>query len=330
MLPEPKLLFQQLEARSITEGGAREVFQMLVTDLVSLEHPTAAVVAAPGGQDWGIDTYVGRFDDTLTVWQSKFFLRGVGPSQQQQIRESFKQVLDQATANELTIDAWFLAVPCDMAPEERRWFDGWAGRQAREVKFPLSLWGGSDLRRKLMRADAEDIRRDYFGGVLTTSPRSETVVIKDDLSEFDDALFVRQLHEAGRAETDAARGLFFAADALFRDLAARGDEAAISAMGELHLEVQYLWEQHFNQSLPQADAAGRMAGLIDQVITGAGNVPDPAPLRLRPAHRRGVAHRLVEEGRAGWVAHWRQVADHHQLARVATTDFTEQQQEAEA
>lgn len=313
MLPEAKLLFRQFQLAALTEAGARQMFQTFVTDLVSLEHATADTVAGPGGYDWGIDTYAGRFDETLTVWQSKFFLDGIGDSQKKQIRESFAEVCSKAAEHDLTIDAWFLALPCDMAPEERAWFDGWSGRQSRKSGFPIRLLSGSELRRQLMRPDAEDILRSYFSSLVGATPSAEAVVTTDDLSAFDGALFVRQLQEAGTFETDAARGLFFAAEALFRDLAARGDDDARAAMDELHLEVQHVWEQHFNRHRPAADDGGRMAGLIDDVMAGAAAVADPDPLRLRPAHRRGVAHRLVETARAGWVAHWRDVADQHRL-----------------
>lgn len=319
MLPEAKLLFRQFQLAAMTEAGARQMFQALVTDLVSLEHPTADTVAGRGGYDWGIDTYAGRFDETLTIWQSKFFLDGIGQSQQKQIRESFTEICSKAAAHELTIDAWFLAIPCDMAPEERTWFDGWSGRQSRTCGFPIRLLGGSELRRQLMRADAEDIRRSYFGDLTRAHRAAEAVVTTDDLTAFDGALFVCQLQEAGMFETDAARGLFFAAEALFRDLAARGDEAARAAMDELHLEVQHVWEQNFNRHRPAADSAGRMADLIADVMAGVATVGDPEPLRLRPAHRRGVAHRLVENARAGWVAHWRDVADQHQRSAGGAT-----------
>lgn len=313
MLPEPKILFQQLQTLAGTEGGARERFQMLVTDLVKLEHPTADEVEGPGGQDWGIDTFVGSLDDAITVWQSKFFMAWTGDVQRKQVRDSFKQVLTRASENGITLNVWILAMPINLAPEERKWFDTWSVKQRRDHGVTILLWGGTELRHKLLRADAADVRREYFETIKATTG-VEGVATSDDLSEFDDALFVRQLHEAGLVETDAARGLFFAADALFRDIAARGDSEALDAIKELHLEVHNIWEQCFNGALSAADANGRMTGLIDRVIKEAGGVADPAGLRLRPAHRRGVAHRLVEDAQAGWVTHWRKVADDHKAA----------------
>lgn len=318
MLPEPKLLFQQLQIIAGTEGGAREYFQLLITDLVKLEHPTAGEVEAPGGHDWGIDTYFGSFDDSMVVWQCKFFLEWTGETQRKQVRDSFKQIVSKAKDHGIRLDAWILCIPINLPPEEQKWFDTWSAKQRRDHGVSPALWSGSDLRHKLLRPDADHVYRKYFEAARPIES-VEDLAIVDDLSEFDDALFVRQMHEAGHLETDAARGLFFAADALFRDISARGDTAANQGMKELHLEVHHIWEQRFNGALATADTEGRMAGLIDQVVREAGEMTDPVGIRLRAAHRRGVAHRLVEDARAGWVTHWRNVAAEHKAGRSETS-----------
>jgi hypothetical protein len=310
LLPEPKVLFGRLQYEAGTEAGARGVFQMLVTDLVAVRYPAANEVAGPGGGDWGIDTYVGRLDDSVVVWQSKFFLDWKGEDQRGQVRDSFNQLLGKAAEEGFHVDAWTLCVPCVLPPDEQKWFDAWAARNSHKYNVTIQLWNGVRLRRHLLQEDAESVRRTYFPH--GAEPRAaEPVTFASDLGGLSTALFVRQLQEAGHAETDAARGMFFAAEALARDLAARGNQAGVTALEELHLEVQTLWEARFNAGLPLADDAGRMAGLVDQVLRDAAQCPDPEGLRLKPAHRRGVAHRLVENARAGWVRHWRQIAASH-------------------
>ncbi|MEO3821209.1 hypothetical protein [Plantactinospora sp. B24E8] len=311
MLPEPKVLFGQMQYEAGSEAAARQRFQMLVTELVALRHPNADEVAGPGGGDWGIDTYVGRLDETIAVWQSKFFMDWKGKDQQDQVRDSFRQLLQKAAEEGFQVDAWTLCVPCILPPKEQKWFDSWAAKNRRIHNVrSITLWNGVKLRRLLAQEDAELIRRAYLP-VAAPQPPAESLALAADLAGLDAALFVRQLEEAGYVETDAARGLFFAAEALARDLAARGNRAGIGALEELHLEIQALWEQKFNSLLPMADERGRMMGLVDQVLKEAGHCPDPEGLRLRPAHRRGVAHRLVENSRAGWVRHWREVAASH-------------------
>jgi hypothetical protein len=311
LLPMPEVLFSRLRYEAGSDAAARVVFQMLVTDLVSVRHPTANEVAGPGGTDWGIDTYVGRLDDSVVVWQSKFFLDWKGEDQRNQVRDSFNSLLENAVQEGFQVSAWTLCVPCILPPLEQKWFDGWAARMRRKHNIArIELWNGVELRRQLIKSDAEDVKNQYFPETMSRLP-SEPVATERDLHEMATALFVRQLEEAGYIETDAARGLFFAAEALARDLATRGNPAGTAALQELHLEIQALWEAHFNSALPGADNNGRMAGLIDCVLQGAANCGDPEGLRLRPAHRKGVAHRLVENARAGWVRHWRAIAEAH-------------------
>lgn len=227
-LPPANVLFKKLEYDVGTTAGAREVFQSLITDLVAVHHPTANEVAGPGGGDWGIDTYVGRLDDDVVVWQSKFFLEWKGEDQRGQVRDSFNQLMKQAQKEGLTVKAWTLCVPCILPPGEQKWFDGWKTRTARKHNVEIEMWNGAILRRQLMKPDASDVRQQYFE--QEPLPEAPPVVPLLDVRPFDEALFVRQLEEAGYVETDAARGLFFAAEALVRTLAAAGDKAGASGL----------------------------------------------------------------------------------------------------
>lgn len=293
--------------------GARALFQTLVTDLVGVVHPDANEVAGPGGGDWGIDTYVGQLDAVIAVWQTKYFPDGLGRDQQRQVRESFKQLIAKADEHDFTVDAWTLCVPCVLAPEDQKWWHTWSRKQTRDHGIKMELHNAVELRRQLLRPDADHILRNYFDtSTAVARPRPEPVASSSDLDVLDETLFVEQLREAGLRETDAARGLFFASEALVRDLVARDDRHKIDALNELHLEVQLLWEQRFNSMRPSADSCGRIAGLLDAVLEAAASSPDPEGLVLRPAHRRGVVHRLVERGSAGWVDHWREIAARHE------------------
>lgn len=319
----PSVLFGRFLYDQGSEAAARIAFQTLVTELVAVRYPMANEVAGPGGSDWGIDTYVGQLDDSIAVWQSKFFLDWKGEDQRGQVRKSFNELLKKATEEGFQVDAWMLCVPCVLPPQEQQWFDSWAARMKTKYKTTrIELWNGIELRRKLLQHDAATVRNEYFPEI-TGQQSSEPVATAADLHNMATALFVRQLEEAGYVETDAARGLFFAAEALARDLAARGNPVGVAALQELHLDIQSLWEVRFNSALPLADINGRMAGLIDRVLKDAADCTDPEGLRLRPAHRRGVVHRLVENVQAGWVRHWRTVAESHE--GVAATDVVSAQ-----
>lgn len=313
-LPEPALLFARFAQDAGTRGGARTYFQLLVTDLVKVQHPDAATVEGPGGRDWGIDTFVGQLaGGRIAVWQSKFVLDWSHNGPQGQIRKSFRDALAKADEKGHAVESWTLSLPCIPDPDQRRWFDGWARRESARTGVSIHIWDGIDLRHQLMRSDAEHVRRDYFPHTLLAdmAPRYETVAVTNDLTPFADALFVRQLQAAGRVETDAACALYYATDVLVRDYTAKGSKETLSALDELHLNVHEIWERHFNNEAPTATSDGRMSRLHDLVLDAAGTCEDPPGINLRPAHRKGTAHRLVEEAKAGWVTHWKEIAETH-------------------
>ncbi len=78
------------------EHGAREDFHRMLTALIQVEHASATEVRADPG-DWGIDTFVGSLADAVTIWQSKFFIDGLGDSPKRQVRESVASAMAKAT-----------------------------------------------------------------------------------------------------------------------------------------------------------------------------------------------------------------------------------------
>ena len=309
-LAAPDVLFRRFLDDSKTFAGARERFQLLVTDLIAVQVPAASEVAAPSGSDWGIDTYVGALNGQMVVWQSKFFLDW-GETQRGQIRASFNEVMKKAAEHSFTVAAWTLCVPSVLPPDEQKWFDTWAaGKRRKHEGIVIELKNGGRLRRELMRPDAAWVREQYFPK-LTTPGDSIEVKVASDLSALEGALFVRQLNLAGHLETDAAKGYFFAAEAMARDVAARAVPGEVSALIEIELGMHGEWESAFNLASASANEGGQMVGLVDAVVGAAGALPPTGKLPLRPAHRRGIAHRLVEHVRAGWVLHWREVAKDH-------------------
>ena len=308
-LPDQKALFVRFLTDSGDDAAARTRFQRLVTDLVMVRIPGASEVAFPGGGDWDIDTYVGSLDADVVVWQSKFFTSW-SKTQQAEIRSSFKQVREKAAEHGFAVTAWTLCVPSVLPPDQQKWFDAWSKKQARDTGIRIELWNGAQIRSALQQPDASHLRELYFpehapaGSDVPVAALTNPGVLAD-------ALFVVQLETAGHVETDAAKGFFFAAEAMARDVAGRGVAAELSALTEAEMEAHGVWERSFNSKSATAAEDGRMVGLVDEVNGEVAALPASADLRLRPAHRRGLVHRLVEGARAGWVTHWRDVAAAH-------------------
>ena len=306
-LPEVDVLFSHFQVQAGSLAAARVRFQSLVTELIGVRHPNADEVAGPGGTDWGIDTYVGKLSDDVFVWQSKFFPAWNSKDPQQQVRESFKQLLSKAAENGLTVRSWTLCVPCILDPAQQLWFDRWAERMKRETGVEINMWNGVHLRRLLLQPDARHVLQEYFPSGLSELP-TEGLATATDLSLYNEALFVKQLEVAGYIQNDSARGSFFAAEVVARDVVGRADPEAIMGLAELDADVHAAWEVRFNHHSPSADSAGRMTDLISEVLADVAALPNPHGLNVRPAHRRGFMHRVVDDRRAGWVTHWRDVA----------------------
>jgi hypothetical protein len=318
-------LFVRFDSDAGSDGAARDLFQMLVTDLVKVKHPDATTVEGPGNRDWGIDTIRGQLaGGSVFIWQSKYILEWQTKGPQDSVRSSFRSAVKHAGEKNYKITAWTLVVPCKLAPDQLKWFQGWAKRESKNTGIAIELWDGTELRNQLITRDALDVRREYFPHTVLEATvaagihPSERVALTEDTSQFEGALFVRQLREAGNLETDSACAHFFATDALIRDYEAKGQDDAVASMAELHLEVHDIWEHYFNQEVATAEDRGRMPRLLPLVIEGAASCPNPPGLHLARAHKKGTAHRLVEQKKAGWVSHWREIAASHEQPESAT------------
>ena len=314
-LPEPPQLFARFDSDNNSDGAARERFEQFVSDVVAVQHLDASTVAASNHADWGIDTFVGNLGGgDVRIWQSKYFRVWQDNGPQNNVRKSFASAQGKALEHGYRIVEWTLVVPAILHPAQMKWFHGWASRTQRRTGVRIVLWTGDKLRQRLMSAEAMDVRREYFPHTLDAPSSADAlamVAMADDYSMFEDALFVRQMHAAGYIETGAARGMFFATDALRRDLQAKGASDALQSLRTVQLSVQGAWETRFNEHSAMADAGGFMPKLYGAVLADAATVPDAPGLRLQHAHKQGAAHILVEEQKAGWVMNWRDVAIGH-------------------
>ncbi|MCH8560291.1 hypothetical protein [Nesterenkonia sp. DZ6] len=315
-LPEAEQLFRRFDSDNASDGAARDRFEQFVSDLVAVRWIDATTVAANNHNDWGIDTFVGELDGgKVQVWQSKYIRHWQNASPQNQVRESFRSASKKAKEENYTIVEWTLVVPAILHPQQMKWFLGWAGRCKRETGTKVKLWQGDQLRRQLMSSESINVRREYFPHTVDSLPlqriASPDVALTEDYAAFDNALFVRQLQASGFEETSAACGMFFATEALRRDLEAKEAATELQALRTVQLDVHGIWEMRFNEHAPSASADGMMPALYGQVIGEAASTADAPGLVLQRAHKQGAAHMLVEEGRAGWVKHWRHVAEEH-------------------
>jgi hypothetical protein len=293
------------------EGRAR--FQRLVTDIVGVIHPTAREIE-PNPGDWGIDTFVGELDKgVVSVWQSKFFLGGVGKSQQAQIRASFKSAVKSALENGLALESWTLAMPCSMDGEATKWWDGWRKRERTRTKVEIELWQENHLRGHLMRPDFSHVRANYFGPLPTSPLRDVEEVAAPDA--YDGALFIKQLHAASIVNDGPARRAFFNAEVMTRDVNERESAPELAELRTMRSILEQMWHTRFEAARVEGAADdGRLPSLYPAVCEAVerhhASAPNPV-LRDTVVHRTGLMHHLAEDGRVGWVEHFGEIAKAH-------------------
>jgi hypothetical protein len=300
--------------------GARQDFEEMIGLLVKAVRPgvTPRMVAANPG-DWGIDVFVGDLGGLVTVWQSKYFWPTVSSkAHQSQIRDSCKSATENAAKEGFTLTQWILCVPSSMDGPTAKWWDGWKRKQERDTGVVIELWDENELRSLLISPDADHVCRHYYepAGQVTRPEATVVGLAEDDADRLETALFVRQLREAGQVETAASKHQFFNAELMAREIVDKGVPGEVAALSSAEAVIHGLWEDHFNEAC-QACEGLRLPGLhksvMDDIRAQHAALATGLPGGL--VHTCGLMHRVVDTRRAGWVRHWRQVADAHAQAR---------------
>jgi hypothetical protein len=321
--------------RTGSDEAGRVDFHRMLSALVGVTHPTATDVRPDPG-DWGIDVFVGSLVDTVMIWQSKYFYTEIGNAQKRQIRDSFTSATKNAADKNYVIESWTLCVACELSAPERQWWD----RKVREWnrEFPemnIDLWDAPRLRRMLMSPDVQHVFNEFYlahsGPAPAKPPEDPTsdpiAVTIEETPDYDGALFVKQMTAAGITSTDAQRTAYFNADLVARDVAARALIDELAAVREIDTSVWSHWEDAVADPATEPDEADYHLSakrLFVSVMARIQQVEAPAALPVRKLHVRGFMHKVVDDGRAGWVHDWREVAQVHDSLPAPSGELSKQ------
>jgi WD40 repeat protein len=191
---QPMINFAVHEARAGQTGAPADFEQMLALLVQATSGEANIIFANPG--DWGIDVLAGDLRGAVTVWQAKFFIRGVGRSQHAQIRSSFQAALKAAADHRYTLERWVLCIPSSMDGPAMQWWQAWKACQQEETGVAVDLWDETALRELLLRPGAAEVRRHFYNPYRSDAPLAAGASPYRGLQAF--------------GETDA--GLFFGRD----------------------------------------------------------------------------------------------------------------------
>lgn len=302
--------FNVLHVRAGSKDGGRAIFEELIQDLVGLSHPEVSTIEANPG-DWGIDAYVGSLlEGEVSVWQSKFFIDGFDKSQQSQVRDAYTSARDSAVEHGYKLTSWTLCIPCNLDGPNALWWEGWKKKQQKTDSVVINLWNQVQLRQILISEDAKDTREYYFSPFGTPKPQPPRPTQRlEDLSLYDGALFVKQMHEAGLVACDEAKEEFFNAEILAHEVTDKAIAEEVEALEESRAILASLWSQRFNTAA-QLSENRALPGLYEKVMdTVRDHHPHmPSTLKCGLIHAYGMIHQRVNTGRAGWVRDYADIA----------------------
>ncbi|QKV74241.1 serine/threonine protein kinase [Amycolatopsis sp. Hca4] len=292
----------------------------MIALLVKATRPNARLIAANPG-DWGIDVVAGDLGGSVFVWQAKYFYPITKKSHQQDIRDSFKSVRAAAAAHGHKIEQWVLCLPSSMDAETDKWWGTWKKKAEKDSGIAIERWDESQLRTLLISPDAEDVRREYYEAPSLTAPTepAEAELRDLDISDAEDlesALFIHQLHAAGHTETMSAKAAFFNAELLAREVVDKAVPSEVKALRTVDMSIHAIWESRFNDSCQTATGTllpGLHTAVMDTVRAEHSTLSKALPCTV--VHSYGMMHRIVEDRRAGWVRHWRQISEQHTAAK---------------
>ena len=298
----------------------------MISQLVRAVRPGARMIAANPG-DWGIDVFVGDLGGVVTVWQSKYFFPIVKKEHQQDIRDSFSSVRTNAEQEGFSVLQWILCVPASMDAPTAKWWDRWKKKTEDSTGVMIQLWDETELRGLLLSPDADAVRRHFYEPATVPAPsvvQPDAAVLAlavDEAERLEGALFVRQLREAGHIEVASSKQQFFNAELMAREIVDKGVPAEVVALSSADAWVHSLWEDHFNDAC-LGNGNGLLPGLHKDVMKEirTQHATLAAGLPGGPVHACGLMHRVVDDRRAGWVRHWRRVADEHGLVSADAPD----------
>ena len=235
--------------------GARDIFERICVNLFqSIHGPKAKSVKVSQG-DGGIDVLIGDLPSPERVYQCKFFLKNLGASQRQQIKESFNTVVSNYHVKE-----WLLCLPCILNEKDLLWWSKWKTEMMEEKNVKLELCDGSYLIHQLKKFDIysqefDDDTRNKLNQILAElNHQKEEILdgiiygdiegIEDDYNDF---IFVKMLESANILDTNEYKVDFFNAEIARQESISKYEIEGLKVYNNLKQRIFSIWKSQFRE-----------------------------------------------------------------------------------
>ena len=303
--------FKYLVAK-YTLPGAREKFEKICVEVFQEEFgPSAKEVVVSQGDD-GIDVLVGDLDNRPSIYQCKFFIDGIGDSQKQQIRESFRKVITKHP----NISSWYLCVPIGLNINELLWWSRWKSKMKAEHKIKIELCDGAFLLKEFKKCSSykstfdDDIRNDLEQIKMSIEASNKRVYEEilygedeiEEISEmYNDTIFVSMLKSAQIAEVDDFKVDFYNAEIARHESLSKDDINGKKQYDNLRQKIHSIWKTQYRLYKQPNDGNC----LINQTYLRIEDLDSStlgSPISgFNLLAKKGILHQLADDKELGWV-----------------------------
>ena len=293
--------------------GARDIFERICINLFqSMYGPKAKSVEVSQG-DGGLDVLVGELPNPDKVYQCKFFPDGLGSSQKQQIKESFRTVTKNYSVSE-----WFLCVPCILNEKELLWWSKWKNEIQLETGAKLEICDGSYLINQLKCYDIytrefdDDVRQNLEQILLEMSSHKQRILneviygmpdLEGISEEYNDFIFVKMLESANIESTNDYKVDFFNAEISRQESISKDEIQGLQIYNNLKNKIFSLWQTQYRQFKAESDGNN----LLNQTYLRIEDL-DSTTLASSSDYslvaKKGILHQLANEKKIGWIEHY--------------------------
>lgn len=305
-----------------TEAGARDKFEKICIEIFQEKFGPAAKEVEPSPGDDGIDVIVGDLTDKPLIYQCKFFINGVGESQKQQIRESFKTVISKHP----NISSWYLCVPVGLNIQELQWWSTWKSKTKAQHKIKIELCDGAFLLKEFKKCSGynstfdDDIRNDLeqvriFLEDANKRVYEEVLYGEDDISSmYNDTVFISMLKSAQIIEVEDFKIDFYNAEIAKHEARSKDDINGERQYANLRKKIYSIWQTQYRQHKHFSDGNT----LIDKTYLRVEDL-DSSTLETQISSfnllaKKGILHQLADDKKLGWVDNYLEVLDRYMEA----------------
>lgn len=293
-----------------TDAGAREVFEKICTQLLqAMFNDDAHRIRVNRGDD-GIDIFVGDFDKEIDVYQCKYFIDGIGDSQQKQIRESYERAKNSSSYK---IKCWYLCLPCELSTKEFVWWSNWKKRKENIDQIPLHLYEGSYLIGQLKKFSLyneifdEDIRQslDKILAFLRAEKQrifEEIIALPDEaeLQSYNGMVFVKKLESAKIRNISGCKNDYFNAEFVEQSIQSKNNEDEIRAYKNLKSKIYSFWQTQYGRYQDESDGNELITRVYERIEdTDTSTLQCIASINLLA--KKGMLHQFAEDCSIGWL-----------------------------